>query len=378
MKQHNFVFLAAAAIAGVVVPNAAAQGVPPTAGSIAVSEIMFNPGVEACVTDNNGEYFEVTNISSVALNLNGIFVQDSALTTFFRTTATVATLPPLYPGQSFLFCRTPTFATNGNLSNVDYAYAASPVPADNATVGATAMNLNNSAPGDMIVISVGGPVTVPTPNPNGYVAGTVIETVSYNPAVAPFTSSGSGQGAERIDLFSPMVVSGTANSTNMAVSTQAQVSCGTNNWVGTPRERNSVDATVWPQNVPYDRTPANTGTLTFTGPASVGTGIANYKVTDGTPTLHGLSYYLGYSDNVPGDYPISLFIPGNPGSIVLDLVTAQYLPPNSFDGAGNGVGSVAVPPLPVLVGQTFQLQWLALDGTFTIVLSNGVKVTITE
>ena len=90
---------------------------------------MFNPGPDACVTDNNGEYFEVTNISTHVLDLNGMFVQDfiTSDNTFFQILPSVATLPPLYPGQRFLFCRkgSADSAINGGLTNVDYGYAAS-------------------------------------------------------------------------------------------------------------------------------------------------------------------------------------------------------------------------------------------------------------
>jgi hypothetical protein len=356
--------------------------VPPVAGDIAISEIMNNPAPDACVTDNNGEWFEITNISIKTLDMNGIFIQDGITpgATFFRTTSTVATLAPLYPGQKLLFCRTNDANVNGGLTNVDYFYTSSPANADNSTVGTTSMNLNNGQDG--LHVTVGGPFTVPAVNPNNYVAGTLIESVGYNSSVTPYTSSGAGQAGERIDLFQPMVTSGTANSANLAISTALQnasgVGCVNNTYLGTPRATNSVDTTNWPTNVPYDSgTYPNSGSLKFTLPLSVGAGSATFTVNGGAG-LASLPYYLGYSEDIPGEYPIELFIPGNPGSIVIDLVTSAYLSGYAFDGTGAGSASVAIPANPILVGLKFQLQWLAVDGVTPIVLSNGVRATITE
>lgn len=385
MKANSALFLVAplafAAAASSQTP------VPPGIGDIAVSEIMHNPAPDACVTDNNGEYFEITNISSKALDLNGIFIQDGYTPTgvFFRTTSTVATLPPLYPGQKFLFCRSANSLVNGGLTSVDYAYTSSPANSDNSTVSTTAMNLNNGSEGDGIHITVGGPFTVPTPNPNGYVAGTLIESITYRGNIAPYTSNGPGEAGERKDLFAPMVATGTpptANSSNLAVSTTVQIATGTgcsgNTYVGTPRERNSTDITQWPMNVNYDSlTDPNSGTLNFTLPVSVGAGVATFDV-DGGAGLALQPYYLGYSDDNPGNYPMSLFFPGCPGSIVIDILTSDYLFGYAFDASGKDSSSVTVPANPLLIGLKFQLQWLAVDGITPIVLSNGVRVTVTE
>ena len=90
------------------------------------------------------------------------------------------------------------------------------------------MNLGNSSTGDGIRLSVGGPLVVPSPNPNGYVAGTLVEIATVVVTSAPFTSSGSGQAAERIDLFQPMQFTGSVNSSNLALSTVVHaMPCGT-------------------------------------------------------------------------------------------------------------------------------------------------------
>lgn len=363
-----------------------AAQVTPAAGDLAVSEIMFNPGPDACVTDNNGEYFEITNISCKVLDLNNnVFFQDATITAgvvnptgvFFHCTSTVATLPPLYPGQRFLFCRTNNSALNGGLTSVDYAFTSSPANADNSTVGTTSMNLNNGSTGDGIVITVGGPAIVPTPNPNGYVAGTVIETVSYFATAAPFTGGGTGQAAERKDLFAPMNIAGTANSANLALSTTVNTSCVGNTFVGTPRLRNSVDTSVWTVNTSYDSVFfPNTGTLSALGPVSVGAGSVDFLAGNG-PALQTL--YFGYADNAGGtaETPLSLLIPGNLGSIVIDIFTAAYLDTYTFDGAGGGVVNVGVPNNPLIIGLLFETQWLGLDpNTFTLIGSNGVRVTV--
>jgi hypothetical protein len=385
MKQISFLLAPLAAL-GLAQPLLAqSTPVPPVAGDLAVSELMFNPGPDACVTDNNGEYFEVTNISTHVLDLNGMFVQDfiTSDNTFFQILPSVATLPPLYPGQRFLFCRkgSADSAINGGLTNVDYGYAASTStpPADRSQVGSAQMNLGNSSTGDGIRLSVGGPLVVPSPNPNGYVAGTLVEIATVVVTSAPFTSSGSGQAAERIDLFQPMQFTGSVNSSNLALSTVVHaMPCGTSTFVGTPREANSVDNTSWPSNTNYDSVSfPNSGTLKFTSPVSVGAGVATFKVTGG-PTLAGLPYYLGYAGDTLFEISIDTFLPGNPGSIVIDLNTAVYVAGFSFDGSSANSSSIAIPNNPLLVGAQFDLQWLALDPTLLIILSNGVRITIVD
>jgi hypothetical protein len=366
---------------------AAAQSVP-APGDLAVSEIVFNPGPDACVTDNNGEYFELTNISTKVLDLNGLFFQDATITAgvaaptgvFFRIVNPGPVL--LYPGQKYLLCRSANSAVNGGLTNVDYEYTAATVPADNSKVGTTSMNLNNRSTGDGIFITVGGPAIVPTPNPNGYVAGTIIESVSYCATSAPFTSSGNAQGAERKDLFSPMVVapasSPLANSSNLAVSTATKVSCVGNTYVGTPRERNSTDITNWPTNTNYDSVNfPNSGALKAVLPLSIGAGIAEFTADGGALAANGIISF-GYADSLNGaaEWPISLFLPGNPGSIVIDLPSAGYDNSYVFDGSGKADFTYPLPPNPLFIGMTLEVQWVSVDANITVICSNGVRVQI--
>jgi hypothetical protein len=359
--------------------------VPPVSGDIAVSEVMFNPGPDACVTDANGEYFEITNISCNVLDLNGLFIQDTVTSdnTFFQILASVAVIPPVYPGQAVLFCRRGNVdsAINGGLTNVAYAYAQAnnTPPADRSQVGNLQMNFGNSASGDGVRVTTGGPWVVPTVNPNGYVQGTEIELVTFISTTAPFTSAGSGQGGERMNLFAPMQASGSVNQ-NIAVSTVTTVMpCGTNTYVGTPGAANSTDTTgQWPRNTNYDSVNwPNIGTIVAVGPVSLNAGLARFKVTDSGNGLAFLPYSLGYSDDIAGEFPIDIVLPGNGGSIIIDLATSAYLSGYSFDATGADSPTVGLPNNPILIGLKFQLQWLAIGPNPLIVLSNGVRVTIT-
>ncbi|MBL8692531.1 MAG: hypothetical protein JNJ88_00380 [Planctomycetes bacterium] len=346
-----------------------AQGVTPAAGELVVSEMMFNPGPDACVTDENGEWFEVTNVSTKALNLNGLAFTDvtTSTPTYFRVPPAFG-LPTLYPGQRAVFCRKTNTAINGNITAV-YGYVGTPVGDEVVTGGA--MNMGNSGIDGIRIYTDVPPAFGGT--------GVLIEEASYNTGAAPLNSGGtSGISVERKNLFQSMVATSSpvANSTNLVKSTTQFGPCNPIS-LGTPNAENSQDTTpIWPSNSTFDSVNfPNTGVLTPKGPASVGAGTQRLLLSNGPATL---SYYLGYSDNSPSETPISLFIPGNPGSIVLDLITAVYLAPAPFDGAGAADLTIPIPNVPALVNQTFLLQWLALDSSFVIVNSNGVAMTICE
>lgn len=367
------------------------SAVPPAAGDLVVSEIMFNPGpLTTCnVDDANAEWFEVTNISDKVLNLNdNVFFQDgypNASGTFFRPTETVAWLPPLYCGQRFLFCRKADPAVNSGLTNVDYDFAVNtgdPVPGDNARVSSTGMQLNNGATGERLFISVGGPLVVPGTNPNGYVTGTLVDQVGYIAGAIPFALSGNQTAAERIDLFAPMIDAAGANSANLAISTTNNVSAactGTGDFLATPRALNSTDNTLWPtsvfQNYNSILSP-NFGTLRAKGPAAIGLPL-DLRLGAGPAST---AFTLGYAEGA-GDLPFSLFFAGNPGSIVLDIGTLAFLDDISyvFDGAGQASIGVPVPNNPLLETMNFYLQWLAFDfTTFQLVGSDGLQITICQ
>ncbi|HKE01912.1 MAG TPA: lamin tail domain-containing protein [Planctomycetota bacterium] len=365
---------------------ALAQGVAPSAGDLVVSEVMINPGPDACVTDNNGEYFAITNISNKVLNLDGIFIQDTVPpgATFFRVNASVSLLPitSVYPGQEVVFARNGDSSMNGNLPNVAYAYTQpAPLPTDNSKIGTASMNFSNSAV-DAVNISLGGPMVVPTPNPNGYVQGTLIDAATFDITKAPFTGSGTGQALERIDLFQPMQLNGTANSSNLAISTTVNVACpaGPNTYLGTPGTRNSVDASIWPsafQSSYMDTLAENTGLLRLALPATVAGSSVTFHSTAGRA---GTAYTLGFAVSA-SEFPFSLIFPGNPGAILLDLGSSQFLLGASltFDGSGNDDEFVVVPSVPAFVGAVVPFQWLAFDGIAgQLVASNGLNVTIVQ
>ncbi|MFN0207468.1 MAG: hypothetical protein ACKVS6_14275 [Planctomycetota bacterium] len=397
----------------------ASAQVAPGAGDLAISEIMNNPGPAACVDDNNGEWFEITNISSVILNLDGVFVQDATVSltlgtvvptgVFFRiNAASAAAINPtkitnFYPGQRLLFARHSTVDNGLNgVATVDYAYAVTspnPVPADNSQVassGAGAMNFNNG--NDGCFITVGGPAVVPAVNPNNYVAGTVIESISYNSAAAPFVAGGSGNSGERMDLFSPMDIVFTGagpfvatNSANLAFScnmgTQPDDGIGdpslclaTAFYNASPGLRNCTDTTNWPTNTNYDRTNfPNTGTMKAVIPVSNGVGFAEFVTGNGPANEF---YYLGFADDANGtaEFPGTLLPPffNSPGCINIDLFVAGYTGPDyQFSGTGTGFASISFLPDPLLIGKKFELQWLTFDSVNLIfVFSNGVRVEI--
>lgn len=219
-----------------------AQIVGPSTGDIVISEIMFNPGPDSCVTDANGEYFEITNISNKFLDLNGIYIEDRNVASGnpsgfgFRVSASVAILPILYPGNSFVFARSSNSGANGDIPIVNYAYAAAGAPpADKSQTGASQMLLNNSNV-DGLFVAVGNFPSM---------GGSIIESVSYNASLPPLVPN-SGISAEREDLNATWAVSGEGNSNNnCSVPTKTFGSCLTLQR-GTPGETTlSSNKTEW-------------------------------------------------------------------------------------------------------------------------------------
>jgi hypothetical protein len=174
-----------------------------------------------------------------------------------------------------------------------------------------------------------------------------------------------------------MVVSGFANQ-NLAASSAPIVPspCPTPD-LGTPRLQNSGDATVW--GAPFfqaydDATFPNTGTISPLLPASVSGGVLRYGLGGGPV---GQSFLLGFSNAAatPG-VPISLFLPGNPGSFVIDLGTSTFLDiPGTFDALGEVTLNLPIPNVPSFVGATIATQWVSVAPPLTLVLSHGVLAT---
>ena len=89
-------------------------------GDIVINEIMQNPNA---VTDGNGEYFEVINISDGTIDMNGwLFREDDGT----NDSVWVDNGGPLLiaSGEYLVFGVNADFATNGGV-NVDYVYGTS-------------------------------------------------------------------------------------------------------------------------------------------------------------------------------------------------------------------------------------------------------------
>ncbi len=85
-------------------------------GDLAVNEIMNNP---FDVLDPDGEYFEVVNMSTRTLVLNGLVIASDYDGEWHQVTS--STLLTLEPGAYFVFAPNDNYVTNGNV-NVDYVY----------------------------------------------------------------------------------------------------------------------------------------------------------------------------------------------------------------------------------------------------------------
>jgi len=380
MSLRSLCVLAACA-AVFAAPSFAQTAVAPSPGEIVVSEIMFTPSCGG--SQNTSEWFEVTNISTKVLDLNGLYFQDGSIpgasdpTRWFQVLPSVATLPPLFPGRSFVFCRSADPLLNGGMPQVDYAYA-SPIstpPADKSQVGFSQMNFSSQDPDGMHV-------TLGASFSNG---GTLLASSSYNPAQGPFSPGVGyfgGGSIEMKNLFGTMTVDPVTqvNDPNSALANPAFTfgSCIIGPDWGTPGATNSSDTTVWPMYTYFNDTlNQNTGTITVVGPPTMGGTPLTLKVGNGVASG---SYTLGYAQSL-FELPIGLFLAGNPGAILLDLNTAAFLqdPGFSFDGAGAGAFILDLPVSPALLGQSYSLQWLAVDPiAFQLLASNGVTFTICD
>ncbi|HKE01913.1 MAG TPA: hypothetical protein VKE69_12940 [Planctomycetota bacterium] len=370
--MHRIRIVAPLALATLAASAAAQTPVPPSPGELVVSEIMFNP---LCAgSQDTGEWFEVTNVSNKVLDVNGVYFQDGpipgASQRWFQVLPSVATLPPLFPNQRFLFARSAARFENGSLQNVDYAYAAAgpDAPADHSQVGHSQMSFS-SQDVDGCHISIGAPIIL---------GGTLIDTVSVNPVGAPFGALFQGGiSAERINLKAPMVVSGFTNSANLAKAVEPIPSlCVSQPDLGTPRLPNTADATVW--GAPFfqaydDASFPNSGTITPLEPASVSGGLLRYGLGNGPA---GQALLVAVADSAAPGLPIGLFLPGNPGSFVINLATATFFDPAVlFDGTGSTTMVLPIPPVPSFVGATIATQWVSVAPPLTIVLSHGELAT---
>lgn len=359
----------------IIAASAQSEPVAPAPGELVISEVMFNP---FCPVDNDAEWFELTNVSGKVLDVNGLYFQDGAFPgasgdKYFQVLPSVATLPPMLPGQRFVFCRSNNPAINGGLPQVDYWFAAvdDNVPPDHSQIGHSQMNMGNSNI-DGMHITIGQPA---------FLGGTVIDSFSYNPFASPLAGS-DGISVERKDLYLPFTVTGTVNSTN---SSQAQVTAlfGTcfPKERGTPGAKNSNDTTaVWKLYREFtDSLTENTGAIVVDTPLSVSAGLVTFKNSGGYP---GALYTFGYAD-APSEVPLTFIIPGNPGSILLDLNSAAFLIDDLdanyyFDANGDAVLPISYIADPMTVGRFFYFQWLGVGAGYPNVLqaSKGIRMVM--
>lgn len=346
--------LSARALAVPISAPGAPQGATPAPGEIALSEVMFDPA--SPVDDNDGEWFEVTNLSSHALDLSGLFVQDlatlgSAAAPYFQIPA--GALPPLYPGESLVFARSADAVLNGGIPKVDYAYAVpvgASVPGDKSKVSHTGMALSNSSV-DAIAITIAAPYAL---------GGFVVEMITYDPTKAPFTNH-AGIGFERANLLGPWAAENVAPST---------ASFGPLPQKGTPGAPNANDTTLYPSwyySPAPQPGPADSGVLLAKGPASVHSASATLALAGGFP---GALYAVAVSKS-------PALVPLLGGTILVDFAQADFwsTPALAFDGQGAATMSVAL--APALLGQQFWLQWYSWDSTSgAFRFSNGLGVDV--
>lgn len=369
------------ALCGLAASARAQTPVPPAPGDVAISEIMFTP---ACAgNQNSAEWFEVTNISTKVIDLMGVYITDGSTplvadpSKYFQVLPSVTTLPPLYPGQRFVFARSANSLLNGGLPVVDYEYAQdvnSPdAPADKSKVGFTKQNFS-SQDLDGCHISVQAPLGAP--------GSVLIATASYNPVVAPFQLPYTGGGsAEMVNLYGSFVVNQQtgANDPNVAQALASSTfgNCFIGKDWGTPGSVNSTDATVWPMYTSIsDSQNQNSGTLAVSNPPTMGGPAMVFRLGNG---LAGSTYTLGYAD-APAELPFEFFLGGNPGALLLDVSTANFLYDPAtflFDGSGASALPIDLPVDPNLLGKSFTTQWIAFDvANFLFVASNAVQFTV--
>ncbi|MFN0207469.1 MAG: hypothetical protein ACKVS6_14280 [Planctomycetota bacterium] len=363
-------------------PAVSAQGsatpVPPDPGDVCISELFFNA---LCVDDNFGEWFEVTNISGKVIDMNGLYFQDGAFPgqnsdRYFQVLPSVATLPPMYPGQRFVFARSNDVTKNNGIPQVDYWYVSASLspPVDRSQVGDGQMNMGNQNP-DGMHISIGMP---------SFLGGVTIASASYCPTAVPCIPLSDGISFERIDLYQSMDATTTTNSTNMAACLAG------NGWgncfpfeLGTPGLSNSTDVTPeWNVYIPFNDTlNQNTGLIRATTLLSWQAGQVTFKMSQGVPsTFYTLGYAEGYSE-----IPLSFIFPGNPGSILLDLNSAVYAFDGGdtnyyFDAGGEATLTIPFTPDASLFGKVFHLQWLSYDFSSATpwVASNAISMVISN
>lgn len=120
----------------------------------------------------------------------------------------------------------------------------------------------------------------------------------------------------------------------------------------------------------------NSRTLTAPSAISAASGNVEFYLSGGVPFQ---PLVLGYSNPVTGEFPFTWILPGNPGSIVLDLGSAAFWdnPEWLCDPSGRALIQFRVAPDPGLAGQTFALQWIGYDPSkVELFASHALRVTL--
>lgn len=117
-------------------PTTTSTTLPMGAGSLVITEIMADP---VGVSDSVGEWFEVRNVGTAAVDLRGVTISDDG-SDFHRIDAVVPLI--VVPGGFFVLARELDPAVNGGVA-ADYAY-------DGVTLSNSADELVLSATGGLI------------------------------------------------------------------------------------------------------------------------------------------------------------------------------------------------------------------------------------
>lgn len=320
----------------------------PAPGDIAISEILPNPAV---VADDNGEYFEICNLATQPLELQGCTFVD----TNSPTGVTIAVSIMVAPGEFVTFIRDAGQAAAWGIPGQVYGYTTVGVGSctlGTGCVGGSAMNFGNSGDG----------VLFKAPD------GTVLDSASYT------GSAPSGVSYERRDLRSPWSAPGNVTAGVAPID-------GSN--YGTPGAPNTGDLT--PGQI--RRLHAAPDWVLATGAVP---DIAAFLGT--TLDLHILSPAHGGKLRVlAASAATAPGIPWTGGVIGIaydDIFTLSTTPGSpwfidfgtgSLGGFGQDAAAVVVPDLPALTGLNLYAAYVVVDGSSAIVdVSDVATLTFTE
>ncbi|MSR75820.1 MAG: DUF839 domain-containing protein [Planctomycetes bacterium] len=306
---------------------AAAQ--TPVVGELVISEVLPDAAV---ILDDNGEYFEVCNVSVRVLDLAGCSFIDTDSVSGASITGTLL----LQPGEFMTFIRDAAQATAWSIPGQRVGYAAvsaSSCSAGVACVAAGSMTFNNGADGVVIMNAVG----------------TVLDSVAWSSATA-------GVALERVDLRSAWNAPGNV--------VAAVFPLDANN-SGTPGRANSADETkAWLRSAD-----SASGFVLATG------AVPDIALLLGTTAkLHllspahggGVRILAASTGNSPGFSVGNIFIGLNQDELFLISLTPGNpyfvdFSGGAFDAYGADAASVLVPNVSALLGYEFYAAFVAAD-----------------